>query len=111
MLSPAYDLLCTALHINDNDLALSEGLFPGDVNEPSFDSYGYYAYDDFYHFGLKVGLLPKRIKAILQKMVSKQAEITALVNKSYLSGELKEKYLRCLAEKQQRLCLSYTGLI
>lgn len=111
VLAPAYDLLCTSLHINDSDFALSEGLFPGDENEPSYSHYGYYAYDDFYYFGLKIGLLPKRVQGILMKLISKEKEVNALVQKSFLNSELKEKYIFLFMDKCKRLKNSFSGLI
>ena len=57
-LSPAYDLVNTALHVNDTNLALTEGLYADDHKHSSFQELGYYAFDDFQEFGQRIGLLP-----------------------------------------------------
>ena len=42
-LTPAYDLINTRLHVDDSDLALTEGLYPGDFKHLSYAGYGSYA--------------------------------------------------------------------
>lgn len=110
-LAPAYDLLCTELHIDDNNIALEDGLYDGDHLHPSFSHYGYYAYDDFYDFGIKINLLPHRIKKIIESFYNKENEVKTLVDKSYLSDELKQKYMDLYQEKTNRLKQSFRGLI
>lgn len=110
-LAPAYDLLCTELHIDDNNIALEDGLYDGDHLHPSFSHYGYYAYDDFYDFGIKINLLPHRIKKIIESFYNKENEVKTLVDKSFLSKDLKQKYMDLYREKTTRLKQSYRGLI
>jgi serine/threonine-protein kinase HipA len=102
-LAPAYDLLCTALHIDDGNLALHGGLYDGDINHPSFSKYGIYKYEDFYDFGIKVGLLPKRIQKMITLFTTHNEAVVSLVNQSFLSADLKEKYSNLFLEKVHRL--------
>lgn len=111
VLAPAYDLLCTALHMNDTDISMDNGLFAGDYNEPGYSLYGYYTYDEFYQLGLRAGLLPVRVQRILKHFCSKEQEVENLVAKSFLSAELKVKYIKLYRDKQFRLRQSFTGLV
>lgn len=47
VLSPAYDLICTRLHVQDSYFALKEGLFADGYKTESFKVIGYCNYADF----------------------------------------------------------------
>jgi serine/threonine-protein kinase HipA len=102
-LAPAYDLLCTRLHVEDGDFALEDRLYEGDYKHQSFAHYGFHGYTDFYDFGIKIGLVPKRISQFLQLFLSKQIEVETLVGRSFLSEELKKLYLKLYYDKLKRL--------
>ncbi len=104
-MAPAYDLLCTALHINDSDLALNDALYDGDYNHPSYSYYGFYAYQDFYDFGVKLNLNPKRITQILQIFIQKSVEVEHLVARSFLNLEMQALYIKFYKDKLRRLNL------
>ncbi|PZP52680.1 MAG: phosphatidylinositol kinase [Pseudopedobacter saltans] len=110
-LAPAYDLVCTRLHIDDGDFALEDRLYDGDYNHPSFAHFGYHAYDDFYDFGIKIGLLPKRISKILDNFLVHDSTVEDLVRRSFLSEELKEQYMLVYGDKRKRLQQSLRHLI
>jgi serine/threonine-protein kinase HipA len=110
-LAPAYDLLCTALHINDSDFALEDRLYKNDINHASFTNYGCYAYDDFYDFGIMIGLQPKRVSSFMQIFISKSEEVEKLVAKSFLSKNLKKVYLKYYSDKLIRLKNSLSNKI
>jgi len=106
-LSPAYDLLCTRLHINDSDIALQDRLYEGDVDHPSFSKYGIYMYDDFFTLGEKMGLRTKRVEYYLNHFTTKKEQVEDLVSLSFLNDEMKKKYLDCYYDKLKRLQTSY----
>jgi serine/threonine-protein kinase HipA len=110
-LAPAYDLLCTRLHINDSDFALEDRLYDGDYKHPSFAHYGFHAYDDFYDFGIKIGLVPKRLKSFMAIFLSKVQEVELLVKQSFLRLDLQELYLKLYFDKLQRLSKSLSSKI
>ncbi len=105
-LAPAYDLLCTRLHVDDGDFALEDRLYEDDYKHPSFSIYGFHGYTDFYDFGIKMGLVPKRITQFLALFLSKINEVEALVTKCFLSEDLKELYLQYYHDKLKRLSTS-----
>jgi len=110
-LAPAYDLICTRLHIDDGDFALDNNLYDKDYEHPSFATFGFHAYDDFFDFGLKIGLMESRVKKALALFMSKTAMVEDFVARSFLSDELKIKYLHYYQDKLKRLNLSLSNKI
>lgn len=111
MLAPAYDLICTRLHIGDGDFALNEKLYAGDFSHPSYQYFGYHSYDDFYTFAERIGVLPHRIKTLLDSFLDKTNEVEDLVFRSFLNEELQKQYLAFYADKLKRLNQSLSGKI
>jgi serine/threonine-protein kinase HipA len=105
-LSPAYDLLCTRLHVADGDFALEDRLYENDFKHESFAHYGFHAYDDFYDFGIMIGLMPKRVTNFLYNFLTKENEVESLVARSFLSDELKPIYIKHYHDKLNRLKMS-----
>ena len=110
-LAPAYDLINTRLHVKDEDLALKEGLYPEDMNHPSFDHFGSYAYDDFQHFGEKIGLLPVRVKRMISKFLMDEEKVYSLISRSFLNEKSKTDYKALYDDRRQRLLFSFVGLL
>jgi len=111
ILSPAYDLINTALHVDDTAMALSDGLFKDDYNTKSFEANGFYAYDDFYEFGLKIGMMKTRVVKILNTFRSHQENVHLLTGRSYLSDEMKKSYMDSYLNKLKALNYSLDGRI
>lgn len=110
-LAPAYDLLCTRLHISDGDFALEDRLYEDDYKHPSFSHYGFLAYDDFYDFGIMMSLVPKRITNFMYNFLTNESEVESLVARSFLSDELKPVYLNNYYDKLNRLKMSLSKKI
>lgn len=75
VLSPAYDLINTRLHVKDPELALKDSLFKDDYYTPSFETNRFLAYDDFWEFGLKIGLLKSRLTKVLNEFRTPKSEV------------------------------------
>lgn len=111
-LSPAYDLLNTHLHVEDSYMALEEGLFKDDYETNSYTANGYYAYDDFYEFGLRIGLKENRMIKILDEFrLSYDEDVVSMISRSFLPVELKEKYYRMFKSRLKMINYSYNKLI
>ncbi len=110
-MAPAYDLLCTALHVDDCDFALSDALYDGDYEHPSYAHFGYYAYQDFYDFGIKLNLSPKRITQFLEHFTSKTLEVKSMVACSFLSEEMQQLYLKFYEDKLRKLSTKFAQKI
>ncbi len=108
ILSPAYDLVNTRLHIKyDTAMALNDGLFNDDYMTKSYEKNGFYAYDDFYEFGIKIGLIPLRLLKILDKFRTENHKVYFLVKNSFLSPDLKQKYIELYKDRIKALNYSF----
>ncbi len=110
-LAPAYDLINTRLHVDDSDLALKEGFYEDDYKHPSFSTYGFYAYDDFFEFGKRIGLTPIRIKRMINRFLLNEESVKLFVNRSFLNETSKAKYIELYNNKKKRLSTSFAGLL
>lgn len=106
-LSPAYDLLCTHLHVSDTDMALKDGLFRNFDMTPGFEANGFYAHDDFMEFGRRIGLMPGRIPRLLHDFETEQPAVADLVARSFLSTDKKSEYLSCYRTKVKAVDYRY----
>lgn len=111
ILSPAYDLINTRLHVDDSPLALNDGLFKDFEMTKSFEANGFYAYDDFHEFGIKIGLVKSRMEKILQTFMTNQKNVFQLIEHSYLSNEMKKGYKASYKKKLKAINYSYLGRI
>lgn len=103
LLSPAYDLLCTALHIDDSPLALHGGLYEGDYNEKAFLNFGTYTGTSFVVFAEMVGINPALARNVVDDLMRGTFKAIALVERSFLSDEAKKKYINILEDRQRSL--------
>lgn len=104
LLTPAYDILNTSLHVpGESDTALE--LFSGGYTTEAYKAGSKYTREDFYEFGLKVmnATSPKRIEKILNEMLQNADKIKELVDKSFLPGELKKVYLESIQIRRERI--------
>lgn len=112
VLSPAYDLTNTIIHIPDDSFfALEDGLFSNNFETESFKVLGYFAYDDFYEFGIKIGVRKNRLVGILDKYRLENQKVLALINRSFLSDPVKELYRKQYLERLKMLNTSFSKLI
>lgn len=103
ILSSAYDLICTRLHVNDSYFALNNGLFSGDYSTESFQANGFYAYDDFHEFAHKLGLQEKRALKIMATYSQDYQEVHRLIDSSFLRDDMKEIYRNYYLERLRML--------
>ena len=110
--SPAYDLINTSIHISeDSFFALSDGLFNGDYESDSFQTLGYYAYDDFYEFGIKIGMMESRVRKLLDKYRNMNPKTNTLIQHSFLSDPIKIVYRNRYSERLKMIDNSFTKKI
>src|SRR5450432_888952 len=101
-LTPAYDLMCTALHMpNESNTALD--LFTGDHESKFYSSYGFYGHADFRKFAEKMGILNLRTERILTQMLSSKDEVISLIQNSFLNEESKIIYTNAYLDKLSRM--------
>ena len=105
VLTPAYDLLCTRLHLpNESRLALN--LFEDEFETPSFQVHGFHTGACFRELGRRFGLVPSRMEGILAALAEEQAGVVELVGRSYLSDDAKAVFMD--SHRDRLLALSFS---
>ncbi len=102
LLAPAYDLLCTALHIDDANLALHDGLYEGDMDEPSYRNYGIYTGQSFMVFAEKIGVQAAIAQRIIDESLKAVLPAMELIDRSFLSKGAKERYKDIIGDRHRR---------
>lgn len=92
ILSPAYDLICTSLHVDDSYFALKDGLFAEEDPEGHLNTLGYYTGSDFLRWGKKLSIPGKALQASLAFFRTDHPFTHELIGRSFLSEALKEQY-------------------
>jgi serine/threonine-protein kinase HipA len=105
LLAPAYDLMCTRLHVDDADLALEDGLYDKDYEEPSFQVYGIYTRHSFLVFADKIGINTAMAGKIIEDSLDSFPKAMDLLETSFLSREGKEKYAEIITGRKSRFSL------
>lgn len=93
ILSPAYDLINTKLHVDDTDFALSKGLFADSYKSSSYKINGHPSKQDFIEFAKRIGVAENRIEKLMLPFLERQSLVEILVKKSFLKESEKRGYL------------------
>ena len=101
-LTPAYDLMNTALHVRDEDFALSDGLYPSLPKSDAYLHTGHPCRQDFEWFGREAGIVGSRASRILDKYTTLPDSVTEMVTGSLLTKKLQRNYLRIVKERISR---------
>ena len=78
LLSPAYDLINTRIHVDDSDFALNKGLFTDGFRSDVQKKTGHLSFADFMEFGKRIGITESRIMKISAPFLEKQSMIETL---------------------------------
>jgi len=103
LLSPAYDLVNTRLHVEDSDFALDKGLFADNFKSKEYKNSGHPSKKDFIEFAKRIGVVETRIEKILNPFLEKQLFVETLVQHSFLSEADKRSYLLMYSTKRNYL--------
>ena len=134
LLTPAYDLLNTRLHLpnpaeldktlyariiyassvynsdrESNEAAMALSLFKADYQTESFKRNGFYARDYFFEFGIKIGIPEIRVNRFLDTIVADKNEMVELLQRSFLNGGMTEQYLEMISDRMKALSYSFTS--
>lgn len=93
LLSPAYDLVNTKLHVDDTDFALDKGLFADGFKSEQYQKSGHPSKNDFTAFAKRIGVEESRIEKLLNPFLEKQPFVEALVGRSFLNDANKRGYM------------------
>lgn len=100
ILAPAYDLLNTHLHVNDDYFALDRGLF---ADSTRYRNRLHPSKADFVEFGKRIGAGERRIEKLLTPFLEKQPLVESLVRRSFLDARSKKGYLLAYGTRRNHL--------
>jgi serine/threonine-protein kinase HipA len=103
LLSPAYDLINTKLHVDDSDFALQKGLFSDDYRSEYFTKTEHPCKTDFRELARRIGIAESRIEKLLHPFLIKQDFVETLVMRSFLGDANKRGYLMMYQTKRNHL--------
>ena len=93
LLSPAYDLVNTRVHVEDTDFALSKRLFADAFQSPAWKKNGHAAAEDFLELARRIGIADQRAEKLMAPFLARQPLVEALIGRSFLNTETKKTYL------------------
>ena len=93
LLSPAYDLINTRIHVDDSDFALDGGLFKDDFQSGAYKKFGHTNKEDFRELARRMEIKNNRIDKILAPFLERQPKVEELANNSFLDNKTKREYL------------------
>jgi len=103
VLSPAYDLLNTRIHVDDSDFALDKGLFSDDFQSDEKKKSMHVGLEDFQELARRFGINEKRRDKILIPFLEMQPMVVELTNRSFLNEKTKRAYLLHYKTKRNQL--------
>jgi len=103
LLSPAYDLVNTKLHVDDSDFALHKGLFADGFKSEQYKKNGHPSKNDFTEFAKRIGVTERRVDKLIYPFLEKQPFMETLVRRSFLSDANKKGYLLMYNTKRNYL--------
>jgi serine/threonine-protein kinase HipA len=103
LLSPAYDLINTKLHVDDTDFALDKGLFADNYKSEQYKKNGHPSKNDFTVFAKRIGVAESRVEKLLHPFLEKHPLMENLVRCSFLSDANKRGYLLLYNTKRNQL--------
>lgn len=99
VLTPAYDLMNTSIHVDDGDFALKDGLIPTSEYSDVYARTGHPCQDDFITFGKRIGVLPKKRMSIIALFATEQPMVYELIENSFLDEKTKRMYKQSYQER------------
>lgn len=102
ILTPAYDLMNTSIHIDDGDFALQRGLIPELEYSEIYTRTSHPCKDDFACFGTRIGLPSKIMHEVIETFASEQSKVYELIEHSFLDEKVKRMYKQSYQERLHR---------
>ena len=103
LLSPAYDVLNTKMHVDDSDFALSKGLFADDYKTEQYKLNRHPTTRDFEEFGKRIGISESRVQKIMRPYLERQPLMEMLISRSFWTEANKNGYLMMYQTKRNYL--------
>ena len=99
ILTPAYDLLNTAVHFPNEPTATGLDFFADGRLTATYEVLGFYSSADFIELGAVFGVGEEEVRGMLSRFAKRRIEVEDMIGKSRLSGEAKLRYLAKFADR------------
>lgn len=96
ILSPAYDLLNSRIHIDDKDFALDQGLLPPHLAKGKVT-------EQLYQLAKQAGVMDKQVDKVMKVMLVYQEKVALLIHASFLNEKTKKNYLQAYQTRLKKL--------
>jgi serine/threonine-protein kinase HipA len=103
ILSPAYDLVNTRIHIDDSDFALDGGLFKDDFESEEMKRNGRVGLGDFYECAKRLGISETRRDKLIEVFLVRNRTVETLVQGSFLDDQAKRTFLEHYHTRRNQL--------
>lgn len=103
ILSPAYDLINTRLHVDDSVFALSQGLFDDDYRSAYHRRTGSPCQTDFIELAKRIGINSTRAEKLIQPFLSRQPDVEKLTERSFFKEDIKRGYMQAYRTRRNHL--------
>jgi serine/threonine-protein kinase HipA len=100
-LSPAYDLLCTSLHLPQESRTALD--FFDEFTTPSFEANGFAKRVDFLELAQRFAIRQERAVNLLDRITSATSQADVLLERSLLSAEAKRRFRETIADRVQAM--------
>jgi len=99
LLSPAYDLINTRLHVDDSDFALEKGLFDDGYKSDFYRKCAHAGKSDFAELARRLEIPQNRTVKLLSPFLERNPVVETLINQSMLTEQNKRGYLMMYQQK------------
>lgn len=99
ILAPAYDLLNTSVHFQDEPASVALEFFADGHYTAEYERLGFYSSADFIELGLHFGVTEPEVRRMIGKFFSKREAAVRRIEASRLSATAKERYLDKLSDR------------
>ena len=93
ILTPAYDLLNTAVHFPNEPTVTGLEFFADGHFTPAYETLGFYSSADFIELGAAFGVLEEDVRGMISLFNVRRDETERMIDESHLSAEAKSRYL------------------
>ena len=98
LFSPAYDLLCTSVHL-PNETRTALAMFADDFETESFQSNGFLKRPDFVELARRFGIDACAAVQVLDGFAARQSAAHELIERSLLGHEARERFRRVIKDR------------
>ena len=103
VLTPAYDLLNTAVHFPNEPTATGLDFFADGHFTPSYEALGFYSSADFIELGAAFGVMKAEVREMISLFHAHRDEVAQMIETSRLSDEARLRYLSKSADRLKAL--------